>query len=70
MMGVEFVYSENNITVYVDEYQDDNSALRGRKQDSDKEFLIVSPKVARLLNSAFLKKERKKKLEHLKNVII
>lgn len=65
---VDFVYSSENITVYVDELQEENTVLRGRKQGSDKDFLIVSPKVSKILYKEFLKKERKEKLECLKNV--
>jgi hypothetical protein len=67
-MGVELVYKNNSFAIYVDEYCEENTILKGHKQDSDQEWFVVSPKVAKILRDKFLREERKKKLENLKNV--
>ena len=40
-MGVEFLYKNDDFTVYVDEYSEENTVLRGRKEGSTQDFLIL-----------------------------
>lgn len=66
-MGVNYVGTFGNITIYEDEYHEKNKILKGRKQGSDKEWLIMHPETAKILYDSFLINERINKIKILMN---
>jgi len=58
-----FIY--NNMNVYIDEYQEDNKMLVGRKQGSDEKFMICNKKTVNILERQIIYELRKKKLDSL-----
>lgn len=65
----KYQHDINGISIYIDDYQQDNNILKGRKQDSVIKFMIMNRKTAERLYNIFLIKERIKKIEKIKNII-
>ena len=56
------------ITVYEDPLMDDDKLYRGRK-DNCPTFIIVSTKVSKILSNIILRKERREKLNNIKEIL-
>jgi hypothetical protein len=56
-------FKYNNMDIYIDPYTKSNNVLRGRKQNSDAQFLIVSEEYAGILTQ----NNREKILEDILN---
>ena len=54
----------DEITVYEDQYMEENTLYRGRKENGPT-FLIVSTKISKLISNIILRKERKEKLNKI-----
>lgn len=65
----KYQHDINGISSYIDDYQQDNNILKGRKQDSVIKFMIMNRKTAERLYNIFIIKERIKKIEKIKNII-
>lgn len=68
-MVERFNHDINGIPIYINEYQEDNNILKGRKQDSVTEFMVMNRKTAERLYNIFIIKERNEKIKKLKNMI-
>lgn len=65
-----FKHKIDGINIYIDEYQEDNKILKGRKDGvSEHTFMIMNKKTAELLYSIFIIKERKEKIMNIRNKI-
>lgn len=68
-MVERFNHDINGIPIYINEYQEDNNILKGRKQDSVTEFMVMNRKTAERWYNIFIIKERNEKIKKLKNMI-
>lgn len=56
-----------NIPIYIDSSVEENTFLKGRKQDTHNSFIIANEKTANLIYRILLIKERKEKLNKIAN---
>lgn len=64
---MEFLNNIYGVPLYIDPYMEENSFLRGRKENGAY-FLIANSKTANFLYKSFLIKIRKEKLNKIKNL--
>jgi len=64
---IEYKGTYKNINYYIDDYQEDNKLLKGRKEGSGQELVIGNLKTINLIFDAFKKEQRLEKLKRILN---
>lgn len=55
----------DNIPLYTDPYLEKDKILKGRKQGSDKIFILANPETANIMYQGYIRRLRKEKLKRL-----